>query len=109
MSTDSATLLCRACNNQKHGAWPSRFYKNKAKLKRLAVLTGYPFELLEGPPQLNGEAVDRILHDVEAFLVEWIHYPEDIKKVRGLILKFTGRDIFDLAENVPPHLREDEK
>jgi 5-methylcytosine-specific restriction endonuclease McrA len=106
MQTDNATLLCSSCNNEKHGLWPSKFYKVKAKLKSLAVLTGYPFELLAGEPQINQAAVDSILHDVDAFLEAWIPYPNDIKKVRRLIRSHTGQDIFELAQNVPTHLRE---
>lgn len=106
MRTENATLLCSACNNEKHGLWPSGFYKGKEKLKRLAVLTGYPFELLAGPQQINQEAVDSILGDVNAFLEAWIPYPNDIKKVRQLIRAHTKQDIFELTDNVPPHLRE---
>lgn len=106
MRTDNATLLCCACNNEKHGRWPSAFYETKAKLKRLAVLTGYPYELLSGKPKLNQDAVNSIVADVDTFLETWIPYPADIKKVRRLLRDYTGNDIFDRATNVPPHLRD---
>ena len=106
MRTDNSTLLCSACNNEKHGDWPSKFYKNRDKLKKLAVLTGYPYDLLAGPAVLNDEAVALILEDVDVFLETWIPYPNGIKKVRQLLKDHAGIDIFDQATNVPPHLRE---
>ena len=106
MRTDNSTLLCRPCNNEKHGDWPSKFYKNRDKLKKLAVLTGYPYDLLAGPAVLNGEAVALIMEDVDVFLETWIPYPNGIKKVRQLLKDHAGTDIFDQATNVPPHLRE---
>ena len=105
MTTDTATLLCGPCNNQKHDQWPSVFYDD-AKLKRLSVLTGYEYALLAGPPHINKEAVSAILDDVNSFIETWIHYPEDIKKVRRLIRDREGIDIFDHAPNIPGHLRE---
>lgn len=106
MRTENATLLCCACNNEKHGLWPSLFYKEKEKLRRLSLLTGYPFELLDGGPKINQDAVDSILLDVDNFLEAWIPYPRDINKVRRLILDLTGKDIFDHARNVPQFLRD---
>jgi len=109
MKTENATLLCSACNNEKHDAWPSTFYKTKDKLKRLAVLTGHPYELLEGPQQINEAAVQLIIDDVDGFLETWIPYPNDIKKVRRLIREHTGADIFDMATTVPAHLRDEDE
>lgn len=106
MRTGNSTLLCSGCNNEKHGEWPSKFYKSKDKLKKLAVLTGYPYELLSGPAVINGDAVTMILEDVDGFLETWIPYPNDIKKVRRLLIQHGVGDIFDHATNVPPHLRD---
>lgn len=106
METENSTLLCSECNNEKHGQWPSSFYKDKSQLKRLAVLTGYTYDLLAGPVKINDAAVDVILEDVDSFLETWIPYPADIRKVRRLIREHTGTDIFDHAVNVPLHLRD---
>jgi len=106
MRTDNSTLLCSACNNEKHDDWPSTFYKTKEKLKKLAVLTGYPFDLLAGNAVLNHEAVALILQNVEGFLETWIPYPDGIKKVRHLLIQHAKVDIFQLAANVPAYLRD---
>jgi 5-methylcytosine-specific restriction endonuclease McrA len=106
MRTDNSTLLCSACNNEKHGEWPAKFYKSKEKLKKLAVLTGYPYVLLSGQAVLNQEAVESILQDVDGFLQTWIPYPKEIKKVRRLLIQHGVGDIFEHAANVPPHLRD---
>lgn len=107
MRTENSTLLCSTCNNEKHDEWPSKFYKSKEKLKRLAVLTGYPYDLLAGEPVINSEAVDLILRDVNGFLETWIPYPNEIKKVRHLLIEHANVDIFEHAVNVPTHLRDE--
>lgn len=106
INSDNATLLCSSCNNGKHDHWPSTFYSTQ-KLKTLARLTGFEYKLLAGPPQLNSDSVESILKDVDAFIEEWIHYPNDIKKVRKLIKEEQSIDIFDHASTVPNYLRED--
>ena len=103
ISTDNATLLCPACNNEKHDLWPSDFY-DKSKLKTLARLTGYRYDLLAGPRRINQAAVDEIISDAEAFVDEWIQYPEELRGVRSLILEHTGTDIFEKASYVPGYL-----
>lgn len=105
IETDNATLLCEECNNNKHDKWPSEFY-DKKKLKRLAVLTGIPFEILCGNPQLNPKAVEKILTNIDKFIEDWIEYPEEIKKIRYLILGMRGIDIFEKAKYVPNMLKE---
>jgi len=106
LTTENATLLCDECNNKKHDKWPSEFY-DKKKLKGLAVLTGIPFDILSGPPKLNPEALKKILANVDKFIEDWIEYPDDIKKIRYLILEMEGIDIFERAKHVPDYLRED--
>lgn len=105
MTTENGTLLCSRCNNEKHDRWPSDFY-DIPKLKRLAVLTGYEFALLAGPPRLNDDALTAIVEDTDGFIETWIHYPEEIKKVRRLVREHGGIDIYEHAEHVPAHLRE---
>lgn len=104
ITTASATLLCKGCNNAKHDLWPSTFYKDAAKLRALSVRTGIAFEMLAGEPTLNPEAVAAILDDVDEFIESWVHYPEEIKKVRRLVLERTGVDIYDEARFVPDFL-----
>ena len=79
---------------------------NCTKLKKLAVLTGIPFGLLSGPPKLNPEALRKILANVDKFIEDWIEYPEDIKKIRNLILELEGIDIFERAKYVPDYLKD---
>ena len=105
ISTDDATLLCSNCNNEKHDRWPSEFYGAK-ELKRLARLTGLPYEVLAGESAVNDDAVKEILADPDGFIEEWIRYPEEIRKVRAMIQKYANTDIFGNARHVPNHLRE---
>jgi 5-methylcytosine-specific restriction endonuclease McrA len=105
LTTENATLLCSRCNNEKHDRWPSAFY-DVPKLKRLATRTGYEYALLAGPPRINEAAVTAIVEDADGFIETWIHYPEEIKKVRRLIRDHEKIDIFEHAEHVPDHLRE---
>lgn len=105
LTTDNATLLCSNCNNQKHDRWPSDFY-DVPKLKTLARLTGYSYALLCGRPVVNDDAVAEILADPDAFIEEWIAYPEDIKRIRKMIQEYTDTDIFGDATHVPDYLWE---
>lgn len=105
LTTDNATLLCNDCNNLKHDKWPSEIY-NKEKIKKMAVLTGYSFELLSNPPKINPKALQKILANVDKFIEDWIKYPEDIKKVRKLILEMEGVDIYERAKHVPDYLKD---
>jgi len=106
LKTSSATLLCNDCNNAKHGQWPGDFYKEAGKLKSLSVLTGIPYELLNGPPQVNPEAVERIRANIDDFLTRWVAYPDEIKRIRTMIQEMTGIDVFEGAKVVPGFLLE---
>lgn len=99
------TVLCKDCNNAKHEKWPAEVY-SKPKLRELSVLTGIPYELLSGKPCLNPEAVKKLRANIDAFLRRWIKYPNEIKKVRKLVLDFEGVDIFEEAQAVPNFLLE---
>ena len=105
MSTDNATLLCRDCNGKKRDRWPSEVY-GVPKLKALARLTNYDYTLLSGNPSVNDDAVAEILEDIDAFIEEWIRYPEEIRKVRDLIYEYAAIDIFQNATHVPDYLRD---
>ncbi|MGI0015169.1 MAG: HNH endonuclease [Nitrososphaera sp.] len=104
LTTDNATLLCSECNNAKHDKWPSEFYRPQ-QLKALARLAGFPFKLLSGPPLLNEATVQAILANVDTFIERWIAYPDEIKKVRQLILEMKGVDIHESATTVPDFLK----
>ena len=106
LTTENATLLCAKCNNEKHDRWPSGVF-NVQELKRLARLTGYPYALLAGQPQVNDRAVEKIIEDPDGFIEEWIQYPNEVKKVRRTILSYAAVDIFEGATVVPKHLHED--
>lgn len=106
LETDSATLLCAQCNNEKHDRWPSEVY-DAAKLRRLARLTGHEYALLAGPPKVNVAAVEKIVADADGFIEAWIPYPNDVKRLRRLIRDYAQIDIFDHASHVPDSLLED--
>ena len=104
LDTDNATLLCLDCNNEKHDQWPSTYYSDLKKLRKLARLTGFTYAVLSGPPIVNAAALDEILADPDAFIEEWIHYPENLRKVRRMIQDHANIDIFESAKHVPSHL-----
>lgn len=108
LHTGNATLLCLDCNGRKRERWPSEFY-DIPKLRSLARLTGYPYELVSGRPRVNEEAVAEILADIDSFIEEWIHRPDEIRKVRRMIEEHAMVDIFEHAAHVPAHLREPEE
>ena len=108
LETQSATLLCVRCNNEKHDFWPSEVY-DADKLRRLARLTGYEYALLAGKPRVNKEAVEKIVADTDSFIEDWIRYPNDIKKLRRLIQYHARIDIFESASHVPDSLLEDDE
>ena len=108
LHTENATLLCSNCNNQKHDRWPSEFY-DIPKLRSLARLTGYPYDLVAGQPRVNEEAIAEILADTDSFIEEWIHRPDEIRKVRRMIREHAEVDIFEHAAHVPVHLRDPEE
>lgn len=98
------TLLCSDCNNKKHGLWPSEFYE-EVELRRLSVLTGILYKLLAGEPRFNPRAVKWLVKNIDEFLARWIKYPDEIKKIRKMIIKFESIDIFVKARSVPAFLR----
>lgn len=100
-----ATLLCAECNNLKHEKWPSEVY-SEPQLRKLAVLTSIPYAVLAGTPKLNPQALKRLKDNVDAFIERWVRYPDEIKKIRKLIIDMTGEDIFAFARNVPEFLED---
>lgn len=111
--SEGRTLLCHDCNGAKAEHWPSQFYKRDAinvdteKLRKLSVLTGIPYELLAGPPRLNPDAVKWLENNMDEFLVRWIKYPEEIKRIRKIVKDMERLDIFAFATTIPPFLRDE--
>ena len=105
LTTGNATLLCSECNNAKHDKWPLEFYRPE-QIKALARLTSIEYDFLSGPPRLNPKAIEAILANVDRFIEQWIAYPDDIKKVRQLILDMNGIDIYARASTVPDFLKD---
>ena len=103
MTTENATLLCSTCNGQKGARWPSEFY-DEQHLRRLAVLTAIPYEILSGGQAVNEEALAIIQEDPDSFLAEWIHRPEELRTLRRLVQEIVGVDIFENATTVPGYI-----
>lgn len=101
LSTENATLLCRDCNGNKSGTWPSDFYDD-TQLRRLSVLTGFDYGLLSGKPQYNPDAIIA-LHDpekVDALLIKFAAYMTEVIKLRNRILRDTGFDFFSVSTTI---------
>lgn len=101
LSTENATLLCRDCNGNKSGAWPSKFYDD-SQLKKLSVLTGFDYDLLAGEPQYNPEAIAQLHNSekVDALLIKFAAYMDEVIKLRNRILKDTGFDFFTVSDTI---------
>lgn len=97
-TTETATLLCRDCNGNKSGGWPSEFY-NKRKLKELSIRTGIDYKLLSGPPQYNPKALAQLQdpHSVDELLEKHANNMNNVIKLRNRVLKDTGIDFFKYA------------
>ena len=100
-TTDSGTLLCRECNGNKTGKWPSEFYSD-TKLHELAVLTGFDYHLLAGKPQYNPEALKKLQQSeyVDGLLIKNARHMEEVCKLRNRILSGTGIDFFKYATSL---------
>lgn len=105
LTTQTATLLCKECNNAKHDKWPAEFYRPE-QLRRLCVLTSIPYNVISGPAKLNDKAVTAILANADRFISRWIRYPDEIRSVRRLILEKKGLDLFAAATTVPEFLKD---
>lgn len=101
LSTENATLLCRTCNGNKSGTWPSQFYDD-THLRRLSILTGFDYDLLAGDPQYNPDAI-AALHNpdkVDELLEKFAAYMPEVMKLRNRILRDTGFDFFSVSRNI---------
>lgn len=101
LTTENATLLCRNCNGQKSGSWPSEFY-NDAQLKKLSLLTGLSYELLSGLPQYNPSALEALKNPVlvDGLLTKYVAYMNEIIKLRNRILHDEDFDFFSVSKNI---------
>lgn len=101
LTTESATLLCRDCNGNKTGSWPSTFYNDK-KLHELAVITGLDYDLLAGEAQYNPAALKSLQtpEEVDALLTKFSAYMDELIKLRNRILKDTGIDFFKTSTKI---------
>lgn len=101
LNTNNATLLCRKCNGGKSGTWPTEFY-NTSEIQRLAILTGYPFELLNGPQTYNPEALKRLSDAgvVDGMLAKYSRYLGEIIKLRNRLLKEIDFDFFKYSNTI---------
>ncbi|HPY64230.1 MAG TPA: hypothetical protein PL100_03035 [Bacillota bacterium] len=101
LRTDNATLLCRDCNGQKSGSWPSNFYSTE-KLKELSVITGIDYSLLSGKPTYNPEAIEKLKSPevVDNLLVKYAAYMDELIALRNRILIDTGFDFFKTSSKI---------
>ena len=57
LRVENAALLCKGCNNSKHGRWPSQFYTN-GELINLSKLTGADLTRLASPAPIVNRDID---------------------------------------------------
>lgn len=101
LTKDNATLLCSRCNGNKAEKWPSEFY-SRGELRRLSVLTGIEYDLLAGEPQYNPEALEKLQdsEQVDAMLVKYGAYMDELRALRNRVLLDTGVDFFQHATGI---------
>ena len=101
LTTDNATLLCRAHNGEKAEKWPSKFYTNQ-ELRRLAGLTGIDYAVLAGEPFYNPDALLRLQEPafIQTLFEKFARHPEELLRLRNRILAADGTDFL----KVTPHL-----
>jgi hypothetical protein len=98
LTTENATLLCRAHNSEKAGKWPSTVYSEQ-ELRRLSALTGIAYDVLKAEPHFNPDAVER-LHDptvVDSLVTRYAPYMDELHRIRNRLLVSTGLDIFKVS------------
>ena len=55
---------------------------------------------------MNPDAVKWLVQNVDYFIERWIKYPDEITRIRRLVLEMTGKDIFAYAKIVPKYLKD---
>ena len=103
LTTENATLLCRHHNGEKSDKWPSEYYTLEEQ-KRLSVLTGLDFGLINGVPQYNPLALAQLqqTHHVDTLLTKYSAYMPDIIKLRNRVLRDTSVDMFGCSDMISP-------
>ena len=103
LTTENATLLCREHNSEKAGKWPSEYYSDD-ELKRLAVITGIPYDRLISAPHYNPDAITRLKQSecVDRLLSKYAAYMSEIIRLRNRILEYEGFDFFAYSTTVSP-------
>ncbi|NGP46852.1 hypothetical protein G4V62_18605 [Bacillaceae bacterium SIJ1] len=101
LNTKNATLLCRKCNGEKSGSWPTEFYST-SEIQRLSVFTGYPFELLNGAPTYNPAALERLSDPelVDELLAKYSRYLGEIIKLRNRLVREIDFDFFKNSNTI---------
>jgi hypothetical protein len=102
LTNDTATLLCRRCNGDKSGAWPSEFYSD-IKLRELSAISGLPYDLLAGAPKYNPIALESLQNadKVDILLMKYAPYIErELIPLRNRILRDTGIDFFASTHHI---------
>lgn len=101
LTTDNATLLCRAHNGGKAEKWPSAFY-NDAELRRLSALTGIEYRTMAGPPIFNPDALERLkdARFVEGLFEKFARYPDELLRLRNRIRSATGQDFLNESSHL---------
>ena len=101
LTTENATLLCKAHNSEKSGKWPGEYYSEN-ELRELAVVTGIPYETLTAQPHFNPDAIEslKVTEEVDKLLERYAPYMSEIKKLRNRILESEGFDFFDYSKSI---------
>ncbi len=101
ITTETATLLCRICNGNKSGAWPSSFYDDK-KRHELSVITGLPYELLSGNPVYNPDAIENLKKPatVDALLAKYSAYMDELITLRNRLIRDIRFDFFSVSTKI---------
>jgi len=95
LTTDNATLLCKAHNAEKAEKWPGDYYTD-AELRRLSPLVGIDYLMLRGKQHFNPHAIERLKSAdyVEKLFAKYARYPDELISLRNRILAATGFDFF---------------
>ncbi len=103
LTTENATLLCREHNSEKSNQWPSDYYSDD-ELKKLAILTGIPYDTLAGPAHYNPIAIERLktTEQVDSLLTKYSAYMPEIIKLRNRILERECFDFFAHSKDISP-------
>jgi len=93
---ENAALLCKGCNNSKHGRWPSQFYTN-SELIGLSKITGADLTLLAAAaPVVNHDI------DVNAGVARYLKVRERSNLAKRIEELKALLDDYDLVKDLSP-------